>query len=434
MINLTTKIILKYFQLNNFQKEDTPILRHNLKMHIIDGLIFMCAMSFVSIQTIIPVFVQQMGGNSIAVGSVQVLWAIGLSLPQLLFVNLYQHQPKIKPSLLKYGFIHRTAFLLMGLFSFFFINYLSANISVIIFLTIFFAGAVTGSMAIPPWYHLFSKTTPVKLRGRLLAIRQLIGSVLGIGAGFITSLILSSIVFPKNFSLLFFISFFLMIISFYFLYELKETNEDEINSLSKSKSNFHQAKIILQTNPNFKFYLVADAIQLVAMTSLSFFAVYALKKFSLPSYYAGSFTIIVMISMSASNIFFGFLGDKFGHKINLLLISFSLISANLIAVFSSSIFIYAIVFFLIASVITLQGISRLSFVVELCSSINRPLFIAVQNTITAPFILFGIFAGWMISVFNYELVFIIYAVISTLSFFWLLLKVKEPRNHKDESD
>ncbi|MDO8550645.1 MAG: hypothetical protein Q7S39_10920, partial [Ignavibacteria bacterium] len=206
------------------------MLRHNLLMHIYEGATFIFAMSFITVNTILPVFIQRIGGNAIAVGSVTVLWTLGLNLPQLLFARFFHHKGKVKPDVLRYGLIFRLNFIIISFVCSMFLGNLNSSLSVPLMLFLIFIAAIAGSSSGLFWYDFFSKTTPVKLRGRLLSIRLLLGSALGMLGGSAVAVVLSSIVFPHNFALLFLISFLLTMLSLYFLTRLKEPAEAELVS------------------------------------------------------------------------------------------------------------------------------------------------------------------------------------------------------------
>jgi hypothetical protein len=100
------------------------------------------------------------------------------------------------------------------------------------------------------------------------------------------------------------------------------------------------------------------------------------------------------------------------------------------AVLANNILAYGVVFFFAGFTVVLQGISRLAFVVEMCSETERPVYIGLLNSITAPTILFGIFGGLLITITGYIPVFLIYAIISLTAVYWLHKKVNEPRKLK----
>ena len=421
-------MLFRLFKIDNFPGFDPRVLRHNLIMHIADGSLFMFGINFVYAFTIIPVFIQQAGGNSIAIGAVPVLWLMGLNLPQLFFTDMGYTKKRVKPFVLRYGFLSRVMFLVIALFTFYILKNLNQSNGVLSLLFLYLLAAVVGSVPIPGWFHLFSKTTPVKLRGRLLAVRQLIGSILALAAGSLTVLILSAINFPDNFAILFLVAFIVMMISFIFLSRLKEDDEFYEQDKTHAVTNKLRAlKYVFRSNVSFRNFLVADALIAMCITATAFYPVFALKKFNLPASYAGTFTIISTVGMIVGNFFLGYLADISGHKINLIILSISSLLASLTAIIANNIIAYSIVFFFVGIALSVLGISRLSFVTELCSPKERQFYVAMLNTITAPFSIFGIVAGAIIGILSYPIVFLIYTLLAGISTVWLIIKVKDPR-------
>ena len=431
----------RYFQFNQFPGFDSKVLKRNILMHIFDGTIFFFAMSLISVSTILPVFIQRIGGNAIAIGSVSVLWYLGMNLPQLLFIRFSHNKERVKSTVLWTGLLYRIQFFIIGAFCFLFLDKLDASVSVPLILTLIFITTIVGSTAGPPWFHFFSKTTPVKLRGRLLAVRLMLGSALGIIGGSVVTFILSAVAYPHNFALLFLVSFLFTIISFSFLKRIDEpAGETKVQSTDKNQKNkdntraslkeiIKQSKEILGRNKNFRNYLVADALILISLTAASFYAAYGINKFHLSTSYSGTFTIILMTSQVIGNIIFGYLGDYFGHKINILSLAVSSGLASLCAVLFDNVWLYGIVFVFTGFTLTLQIISRLAFVAEMCSESERPIYIALLNTVTAPTILFGILGGSLITIVGYAPVFLLYFFISLMGITWLSAYVIEPRKH-----
>ncbi|MCK7527256.1 MAG: hypothetical protein MZV64_61455 [Ignavibacteriales bacterium] len=103
-------------------------------------------------------------------------------------------------------------------------------------------------------------------------------------------------------------------------------------------------KNILRTNVSFRNFIVADALIAMCITATAFYPVFALTKFDLPVSYAGTFTIITTASMVAGNLFFGYLADVSGHKINLIILSISSLLSSATAIIANNILSYGMVF------------------------------------------------------------------------------------------
>ena len=393
-----------------------------------DGALFGLAMSFVSYNTILPVFIQQVGGSAVAIGSVPVLWTIGLNLPQAIVIRLTNSRNPVKPLVLRFGLLNRYSFLAVGVFTFFFVENMPTTISVPLLLALIFFTAVTGSFGSPVWFHLFTKTTPMKLRGKLLAIRQLLSSSLGILGGSVVTFVLATFAFPNNFALLFVIAYLLSMASYLYLRKLKEPISDsQYPDPAPPSSTFADGRAILKRDTNFRNFLLADAFTLMSMSASAFYAVYAIEKFDVPASYAGTFTVIVMAGMVAGNSVFGYLADSFGHKMTLIALALSSVAASVVAIFADNILMYGFTFFFMSWTVGLQVISRLSFVVELCSEAERQTYIGLTNTITAPTVAVGILFGWMARAYGFPIMFAMAALTGFLAAVWLYFFVHDPR-------
>lgn len=405
-----------------------PAVRNNFLYHLIDGSFFIFAMSFVSVHTIIPVYLKELGASSVIIGLFPALWSMGLNFPQL-FITKHKPGTAIRPVLLVNAFAHRFSFLIIGLFSLFFAgrnNFTLVSVLVLTFLT-----ALSGARAIPSWVDMFSKTVPRNLRGRLIAYRQLAGSVLGAGAGYILGKVLAAFPFPQNFGILFILCFLLTLVSFYCLAQVKE----ETNSAERidEGTQVRTALQIFRQDKNFRNFVLSDILYGMGFTANAFYAVYAIGKFGLTASASGMFTIITMGSMTVSNPLFGLLGDKKGHRLNLILFGVFSAAASLTTVVAPNQFVYGLVFVLMASAMNLQGISRVYFTVELCTPAERQKYISLLNTITSPVIFFGILSGWLISMYGYQTGFIISAVLMLCGSAVLYFTVSEPRHLPGEN-
>jgi MFS family permease len=411
---------------------DTPaemvlVLRANIRMHVMDGSLYVLGMSVVSVQTILPVFIKELGGSPLAIGSVQVLWTIGQNLPSMFIAHYLQRRILFKTPMVIWGLAHRVMLLVCSLAAFFFIGPAPAGYTVPLFLFLIFLIPAIGSLSGLPWFQVFTKTVPMQLRGRMMGVRQMLGSAGGAIGGSIVSLVLYAVAFPSNYALLFLIAFLLTMFSFYFLLRITERpSVREAGNAPRTKI-FSEARRIIAGDRNFRNFLFADLFLLMSLAVSSFYSVHAIIKFSLPPSYAGTFTAIVMITNIAANIIFGIVGDTYGHKMNLMVFALCSAFAALFAVISTNILMYGLVFVFLACAVQIQAISRLSFIAEMCAEHERPVYVGIVNTLTAPTVFIGLLFGWLIPMTGYAAIFIIAALLAVNSFLILYTVVTEPR-------
>jgi MFS family permease len=94
---------------------------------------------------------------------------------------------------------------------------------------------------------------------------------------------------------------------------------------------------------------------------------------------------------------------------------------------ASNILVYGLTFIFMAWTLSLQGISRLSFVAELCSERDRPIYIALTNTLTAPTVTIGILFGWLARAYGFRTMFGAAVIIGLLATAWFYFFVSDPR-------
>lgn len=415
----------------DYPKEQELTLRKNLRMHLKDGSLYAFGMSFFGAQTIFPIFLKELGASTLAIGSIFALWTIGSNIPAAFMAQRLKKQAMFRAPMIKWGFYHRLMILICGVVALLVVGRIPTAVEVILFLLLLFLTAVFGSISGVPWFQVYTKTVPIKLRGRLIGLRQLIGGAAGALGGYVVGITIQLFSFPLNFSLLFFIGFGILMASWYYLARVEEQPAREKDRNIDTSIHFiADAKRILKSNKNFRHYLFADALILMSLSSVSFYSIFGIEKFSLSPSYGGTFSAIYMATSIVSNIIFGFSGDYYGHKVNIMGIALCSLSAAVIAILSPNVFIYGFVFSFLACAIQTQVISRMPFVAELCTERERPLYVGITNTLTAPSMLLGILFGWSIHYIGYTTVFVIAALLAGGAFVVLLKKVVEPRTIK----
>ena len=418
--------MLKWF-FGSRVRENPRVLQQNLTSNIVDGSMYAFGIAFVSIQTVVPVMVKHISGSNFAVGLVTVIWTAGFNFPQI-FIAKYAERFSFKMRLfLKTAFLQRVPWFLLALLSFFLLGRVSPAAGTLLFFVLFALAAVTGSLCFPIWFDLITKLTPVDVRGRLFAARNLLGGVLGVFAGWVVAIVLSNIDYPTSYGVLFSIAVLFMGVSYWALTRLKEESPSAIPDDIHVLDYYRNLPRILKSQKNFRNFLISDALLIAATMAGAFYAVHAIEKFSLNDSSAGTYTMVMMCSMIIGNMFFGSVADRYGHKVNLVLSAASTAFSCFVALLAPSQVLYLAVFVGMAFQIGLSGISRLSIVVELCSEEERPTYIALTNLVTSPFVLFGLVAGGIASRFGYDAVFLIAGLLALASALWMAFRVDEPR-------
>ncbi len=407
---------------------EDPTVRRNFAANVMDGAFFSLAMSFVSQQAILPVFVKAIGGGNIAVGLIPVLWTFGFNFPQVFIARHAQRARDKKGLLLLTAMGQRIPWLLLGLVPLILEGRGSTGAVLASFFILYGLAAIMGSINLPVWFDLIAKLTPVEMRGRLFAIRGILGSVLGIGGGAVAAFVLGRMLYPTSYALLFLLAFAAEMVSYFFLTRLEESGSELPGA---GQPLLHLREVlgrILRTGNNYRHFLVGDALLISSTMANGFLAVHAIEKFSLSEASAGMFTMVISGSMILGSFLFGYLADHRGHRLNMLLAGMFTLIACTIALAAPTPELYVLSFACSASSVTLGGISRLPLIAELCSPGERPTYIALSNMVTSPFVLAGIVGGWIANEFGFSVLFVMAGAIALIALLWWLTMVEEPRN------
>ena len=95
-----------------------------------------------------------------------------------------------------------------------------------------------------------------------------------------------------------------------------------------------------------------------------FLIVYTAKTWNLPNSQAGAYGIVMQVGLAVSNLFFGFLADRKGHKLSLEISLLLNVLSLLLAIFTPTPAWFYLVFFLRGAVMAGTLISRISIVYE----------------------------------------------------------------------
>jgi MFS family permease len=408
--------------------ERIPHVKHNFVLNVFDGAVFAFGMTLASRATVLPVFIKKMGGDNLIIGLLPVLWALGFNLPQVLIANYARQTPSKKALMLRTGLIQRLPWLAIALVTLFLLGSLPTAWALAVFLGLFTVAAVGGSLNLPVWFDLVAKLTPVRLRGRLFALRAVLTAVFAMLGGWIVTVVLGAFPYPTSFGVLFLLAFVLTMVSYTLLTQIREEAPRLPPQRIDTAAFLRRLPRILQRDRAYRNFLVADALLISAIVAEAFFAVHALQRFGLPEGYVGRFIVAGGAAGAVGSLLFGYLADRLGHRINLVLAAGMTASACALALLAPSPTVYLLVFVASSFALGLPMISRLPLIVELCAEEDRPAYIALTNALTAPFALTGLLAGWRADRAGYEMVFVAAGALALAAAVWLLVMVPEPRH------
>ncbi|MBD3344051.1 MAG: MFS transporter [Chitinivibrionales bacterium] len=410
-------------QYNNFVKKH---LKWNLTFNILDGSTFLCGMIFIAFDTVLPVFIKRLGGSNFLVGFLPAAFILSTNILPLAIANYTERMERKKKLVLILGTIMRAPWLLLAvLCALFGTMYPSLLVSFTVICFLIFS--IAAGLVYTPWFDMVVTMIPQEVRGRMASGRAIGGFSLGILGGASVTQILKKVTFPYNYSLLFGLGFFFMMLAVFFIGMLKEPVYPKKQEHKTLKQYFAVLPGIIKANPNFLYFVVVRILLTIGIGVGGFYSVFAIEQFNLDESYAGIFTLIGVITAIVASYFLGHLGDKFGHKINLVIGCLSICIACALSIWNPPLKFYYLVFVLRPITQIVMLISAMNIVVEFCQTHEQPTYIALSQALSTPAALLMLAIGYVADTRGFTWLFSIVGIIALAGTLVAIFAFKEPR-------
>lgn len=404
-------------------------LRHNVIVNLADGGFFGLALGFASFGTILPLFVASMTDSATLIGLVPAIHAAGWLLPQLFTANYIARLRRYKRTVLLMTIHERVPFLGLAL--------VAALIPVIgieagliaTFLLLTWQG-LGGGFTANPWTSLISKIMPPESRGTFFgtqaAAANLFISISAVGAGYL----LNWYDAPYGFMYCFLSASLFFAVSWVALALTREPTDHEKVIEEKPSPFWQGAGRILQRDENFRWFLVVRTLSQFATMGFAFYIVYALRRFQMDTVTAGYLTAALTISQTIANAGMGWLGDRVGHRYMLLLGAVAAASSSVLAWFAQSLAWFFPIFILAGLANVSIWTNSMSMTVDFSGEAERPFYIGLAQTLTAPAtILAPLLGGWIADALGFVSTFALSAALSIVMMGILFFLVRDPRKN-----
>lgn len=402
-------------------------LRYNVIVGLMDGGMFGVALGFASFGTILPLFVASMTDSATLIGLVPAIHAAGWLLPQLFTANYTARLRRYKRTVLMMTIHERVPFLGLALVALLLPSIgLQAGL-ILTFMLLIWQG-LGGGFTANSWTSLISKIIPPESRGTFFgtqaAIANLFISGAAVGAGYLLDWFDS----PMNFTTCFLIACLFFIISWIFLALTREP-ADYDKVIEENPAPFWQgASRILKRDTNFNWFLTARILSQFATMGFAFYIVYALRRFQMDAVTAGYLTATLTISQTVANAGMGWLGDRVGHRLMLIVGAASATLSSLLAWFAPSLGWFFPIFALSGFANVSIWMNGMTMTVDFSGEAERPFYIGLAQTLTAPAtIIAPLIGGWIADTQGFILTFALSTILSIVMIATLFFLVKEPR-------
>lgn len=405
--------------------------RWNFTVNVIDGAGYFFGASFISSSTIVPLFISKLTASPLPIGIASVIAQGGWFLPQLFTANLVERLPRKKPFVVSLGFwLERVPIMLLVIVAV--TAGQSASLSLVLFLICFAGHHLGAGVVATAWQDLIARCLPVNRRGRFWGTATFVGTGTGILGAALSAHILKTFSFPINFAYIFALASASVTVSWLSLSLTREPVQP-ITAPHQSSRQFYAGLLnILRVDHNFRRFLAARLTLAMGNMGLGFVTVAAVQRWQVPDSTVGVYTAALLLGQTLGNVAFGFLADRFGHKLSLELSALASFLAFALAWLAPSADWYLVVFALQGVALGAIIVSGILVAMEFCGPSRRPTYVGMANTgVGLASVIAPLIGAWLASV-SYSWLFALSAVINLVALAMIRWWVQEPRRARAE--
>jgi MFS family permease len=402
-------------------------LRHNVTVNLLDGGFFGLAIGFVSFSTILPLFVASMTNSATLIGLVPAIHATGWLLPQLFTASHTARLRRYKRTVILTTIHERLPFLVLAVVALLLPKIGIQAGLIITFLCLTWQG-LGGGFTANSWTSMISKIMPPESRGTFFgvqgAVANLFISVAAIGAGYLLNWFES----PQDFLYCFLIASIFFTVSWFSLLQTREPADYDKVIEENPAPFWHGAGQILKRDRNFDWCLSSRILSQFATMGFSFYIVYALRRFHMQEVTAGYLTATLTVAQMFANAGMGWLGDRVGHRLMLIIGAASALLSSVLAWFAPSLAWFFPIFVLTGLANVSIWTNGMTMTVDFSGEEERPFYIGLAQTLTAPAtIIAPLIGGWIADTQGFVLTFALSSMLAVVVISILIFLVKEPR-------
>jgi MFS family permease len=418
---------------------DPEVRKHfkgNFITNALDGAFWLMGDSFVSVETILPVFASTLTDSAILIGLVPALIHAGWFIPQFFMAGYVKKLNQKLDFTKKLAFIERIPFIIFPLTAFS-LHWSNRHFAIVLFMFLTAIRGITSGMVALPWQEVIASVIPSPVRSRFFGVTRMLGRGMGLLGSVISGVILAKFAYPNNYGLSFLMGGVFIWISYFFFIRTVEPQDNKIDftdDISNGKERLFDLssyKYILKKDRNFRRYLLSRGLFQVGNMATGFLAVYGIKQFSLADEQAAIFSGLIFVSGILGYIFWSIYGDAVGPRKELFISNLIQALMILIAFLSTNIWHYYIVFLLFGFAQSGSIIGEMILGMELGDEEDRPSYIGLARSIPGVVILFApIMGGVLIEWLGYQPMFIVALAFLIVSIAFLYRVQDRTVNHK----
>jgi len=375
----------------------------NFWLGVYNGILVNGGEAFFHSSLVLAPFLATLGAPGWAIGAIPAVRIGGWFLPQLWVASRLAHQPFKLPVYRRASTVRITSFALLT--TLVFVASDRPDLLVVATLTALGVNAVAGGIGGVPFADVTAKVVPHYRLGTFWVLRNAIGGVLALIAGWTLSRVLASdLPFPRDFGLVFALGSVLLG-SAYLAFALVREPAGTPALREPLRAMLRRLPAVLRADAPFRRYLRVRFLALAALLAEPFYAVHAITDLGAPATALGGYIVTATFASIAMNFAVRRAADRARNVTVLQVALVLLLTAPLLALVIDDPRPFALVFAFSAAGTSAMGVAAWNLLYAVSPADARPLYVGVANSVLAIPSLAPIGAGLLVAPFGFGVVF-----------------------------
>jgi MFS family permease len=390
----------------------------------LEGALYGGGLYFISSTTLLPAWIESLGGSKQLIALVPLLGQIGFLLSPIFVSHHIARMRNFKPFFLWCGLAQRLFFGTAAV-----LLLLAPGNRILALCAIALApmlASVAGGIGLIAWQQLLTKCVAHKRRHSMFAVRATLACAIGIPAGSIVTVVLTRWPGAFGFGILHAIAFVIIMMSYAVFSMTREPKDSRPPVAEKTTLISHLRPIpkLVTADGNFVLFLVVKFFRNGVFILAPFLAIRCVSVLHRPDSFLGQLVMYQMIGAVVGNLLAAAVGDQLGAKASMAagVVLYSAIA--LWAVVASSQAQWIVIFLIFGASFSLVDIADSTMGLEMGRKDKRSSFLAVGALIKLPAMLL---AARLSKVLTFE-----WAAVATVASLMVLLAFLIPMRERHD--
>lgn len=386
--------------------------RRSFALGVFNGTIFRFSEALIDPPLVLTWFVSQLTSSNLLAGLVTPLGDAGWLLPQVFVSVRIQRMRRKMPSYTLAAVIRAVVWLLLTM-AVWLVD--DPRILLVGFFIMYAVARLSGGLGGLAFFDVVAKTIPAQRRGSFFAWRQLLGGLVGLGAGWIVKVVLNhpALPFPHGHAVLFLLYATAMAVGMTAFMLIREPPGMAVAKPVTVGEQYRRARGLLQEDSVYRRYIAVRLALGVAGIALPFYGIYAQRVMRAPAGMVGVYVTARVAALLLFNLPWGRLSDRRGNQLVMRLVVLGNGATALLALALVGLvellqpqgdwlpYLALPLFFLDGAVRPAQMLVGSNFLLELVPDPERPLYLGLSNTLMGIVVLISGLGGLVVDTFGF---------------------------------